>query len=720
MSISLEPNKGLRLKLGRLSAIRTWQGGGNFWSHEFQLTVRSGALAGFLPRATEDEDSVLFEYRSGGTEQASTSTAISSMSEIPAKELKALRSAVDELKKKAEDPHCDRTKRQMIEGFRLPDPQKDRDLYRLIGKGSAAKLIVLWGIEREEGSALAPGAAVDLMHTPAGEADEASPAKKSAKLVPVLLLLALLGGGGWYFWQQGQEKLRLEAEAVALAMKKAEEERIAAFNAAASQLPPEGTVILDDDGTVTGVMDQEGSLIPADPGLNVDKEGKATTPAKPGDVIKDAKGTITGVVDKDGKVEAATPGKTIEAEPGKPVTAAAGTLVRDTKGSVTGVVGKDGKVVSATSGTTADKDGKITASKPGTVFRDEKGQVTGIANKNGKVAEVKPGATASKKSVSSTSGSSTASKPTSSSSITSKAAPGTLVRNSSGQVTGLVDKDGKVAAAKPGTAISKDGKVTASTSGAVVRDQNGVCTGVCGTDGKVIAATPGKIVEDKDGKLLTGVPGTLVRNGFGTVTGIYGSDGKLVSAAPGTVLDPNGRILSSAPGTVFRDAAGSVTGIAAGDGKVIGAAPGAVLDDDSIKPASSASSSIPSTTPPPASATAPAASVSTPMTTQGPPPAGISSLSVVSTSLSSVLGNGNVEVLLNVVARDTAGAVVNAPQITGWKVNGQLQSKPDGSLADGPVIPVSLTPGTHRISTVGKGTDGQPFQTDADVVVTPK
>jgi hypothetical protein len=65
--------------------------------------VRSGALAGFLPRAIEDEDSVLFEYRSGGTEQASTSVAISSMSEIPAKELNALRAAVDELKRKAED-----------------------------------------------------------------------------------------------------------------------------------------------------------------------------------------------------------------------------------------------------------------------------------------------------------------------------------------------------------------------------------------------------------------------------------------------------------------------------------------------------------------------------------------------------------------------------------------------------------------------------------------
>ncbi len=68
MSISLEPNKGLRLNLDHYSAICTWHGGGNFWSHEFQLTVRQGALAAFLPRAIESEGSVLFEHRVGGVE----------------------------------------------------------------------------------------------------------------------------------------------------------------------------------------------------------------------------------------------------------------------------------------------------------------------------------------------------------------------------------------------------------------------------------------------------------------------------------------------------------------------------------------------------------------------------------------------------------------------------------------------------------------------------
>ena len=740
MSISLEPNKGLRVALGRLSAIRTWQGGGNFWSHEFQLTVRSGALAGFLPRAIEDEDSVLFEHRSGGVEAASTSLAIQSVNEIPAKELSALRAAVDELKRKAQDPHCDRTKRQMIEGFRLPDPQKDRDLYRLVGKGASAKLIVLWGLEREEGSALAPGAAVDLMHTPSAVSNDAVIAPKKSMLVPVLMLLALIGGGGWFYWQQ-QEKKRLAALAEEAAA--AEQMRIAAFNASAapaqsggapSGAVTEGTVILEDDGTLAGVMDKDGALIPAEPGTSLDQSGKTTSPTKPGNVVKDDKGNVTGVIDPTGKVTAASPGKTVEAEPGKPVTAPTGTVVRDGKGAVTGVVGKDGKVVPATPGTSADKDGKVTASKPGTVFRDDKGRVTGIASKDGKVVASKPGAVASKSSISSKSKNESPAKPSATtdvksgqSSAASKlagAAPGTVVRNSSGTVAGVVDKDGKVALAKPGTQISPDGKVTAPAPGTVFRDRTGACTGICGPDGKVVTATPGKVVEDKDGKLLTGDPGTLVKNGAGAVTGIYGADGKLVSASPGILLDKEGRIATSSPGTVFRDSSGLVTGIAGGDGKIIGAAPGAVLDDDTFQPslvgksdATTTAAKTPAVVP---AASAPPASVTTPMTTQGPPPAGISSLSVVSTSLSGVLGNGNVEVLLNVVARNTAGAVVNAPPINGWKVNGQLQTKPDGAPADGPVIPVSLPPGTHRISTVGKGSDGQPFQTDADVVVSPK
>jgi hypothetical protein len=763
MSFSLEPNKGLRLKLGRFTPIHTWQGGGNFWSHEFQLTVRQGALAAFLPRAIEDEDSVLFEYRSGGAEQAGASTAIASMSDIPSRELQGLRDAVNELKRKAEDPHCDRTKRQMIEGFRLPDPQKDRDLYRLIGKGASAKLIVLWGVEREEGSALAPGAAVDLMHTPGSETPSpvAATAQRS-KLTPVLLLLAiaLIAAGTLYVWQEKEKQRLAEQTAAADAASRAEMERTAAFNAlasvgstappvvdpsdrfpaAGSELkaqpgvpdaalaeppPPEGTVVENDKGLVAGVMDKDGKVVPAEPGTSLDKDGKVTTPAKLGEVLKDQKGAITGVVDKDGKIAAVAPGKMVEAHPGEPVTGDPGTLVRDSKGAVTGVLDKDGKVVGATPGTTSDKDGKITSARPGTVFRDGTHSVTGIAGMDGKVVPAKPGAVSEvgKRTVTSTGTSIAGTKPA--------LAPGTVVRSSTGHVTGVVNKEGKIAPAAPGTPLDENGKAASGAPGNVLRDRTGAVTGVVDKDGKIALAVPGKIVEAEPGKPVTASVGTLVRDGSGVVSGVVGADGKVVSATPGTVLDKDNRIIAGVPGTVFRDNGSVVTGVVDTDGKIANATPGAVASDPfAVLPAGSSPSpaaSLPLPASPSTSTSASAAvpapappSVTTPMTTQGPPPVGISSLSVVSTSLSPVLANGNVEVLLNVVARNTSGVVVTPPPISGWKVDGQLQSKADGAAADGPVLPVSLTPGSHRISTVGRGVDGQPFQTDAEVVVTPK
>lgn len=643
MSLSLEPGKGLRLKLGRLSPIRTWHGGGNFWSHEFQLTIRSGALAGFLPRATEDEDSVLFEHRSGGTEQAGTSSAISNVSEIPAGELQALRAAVEELKRKAEDPHCDRTKRQMIEGFRLPDPQKDRDLYRLIGKGASAKLIVLWGVEREEGSALAPGAAVDLMHTAGGEA--VAPAPKRSKLVPVLLLLALLGGGGWYYWQE-KEKARIAAEMAALAAQRAKEAEEAMRKAAAEA---------EERERLAAAAKNKGATTSNAPTISV-------TP-------------MTPVAVDPPKLMATLPSNTTTSEAKK---------AGDSKSTTSPDLTKKATATEPSKATTTSTSTSSTTKS--TVAAPASGVTKSTTNTNNAIT------TAAK---------------------TLSAAPGTLVRNSSGSVTGVVGKDGKVVHAKAGTSVGKDGKVTSNAPGTVVRGSSGACTGVCGADGKVVPATLGRIVEDSKGTLKSGPPGALIRDSKGSITGVCDAQGKVVSATPGTVLDQEGKIVSSTPGTVLRDSFGTVTGVADADGKIVNASSGAVLEDDSVTGLATSSTTGADLTSP--------GSVTTPMTSsQGPLPAGISSLSVVSTSLSGVLGNGNVEVLLNVVARDTAGAVVNAPQINGWKVNGQLQNEPDGTPAHGPVIPVSLPPATYRISTVGQGADGQPFQTDADVVVAPK
>ena len=119
-------------------------------------------------------------------------------------------------------------------------------------------------------------------------------------------------------------------------------------------------------------------------------------------------------------------------------------------------------------------------------------------------------------------------------------------------------------------------------------------------------------------------------------------------------------------------------------------------------------------------APAPALPEATVMTPNGPPPAGISSLTIVSTSLSKLLNDGKVEVLLNIVSRTDKGIVGDAPPISEWRVDGVVQSRPDGKIAEGPVLPVMISPGKHTITTIGRGADGNPYRTDADVLIRPQ
>lgn len=165
MSLTIEPKKGIRLTLSQYSAIKTWQGGGKFWEHDFQLTVRQGALQEFLPRVTDEGAVVLYEQVVDGSEMVSASVESGGKNRVPAAQIDRLRRALVELKAKAEDPHCDANKRRMIEAFRLPDPLKDSELYRLYGSGRKKRLLVLWGVEKEAGSAIAPLKALDRMPT---------------------------------------------------------------------------------------------------------------------------------------------------------------------------------------------------------------------------------------------------------------------------------------------------------------------------------------------------------------------------------------------------------------------------------------------------------------------------------------------------------------------------------------------------------------------------
>ncbi len=178
MSITVEKNQGLCLPLaavtptplykgrdaGSYYKIRSYQGGGEFFQHDnAQLILQY--LGDFLPRATERPAAsggteVLYEHRMSGQDVCHNTAPLDSGVEIPASEIERLQAAIATLKAKETDPATDPGKRTIIAAFRLPDPRKDPELYRLYGPRNARRLIVLWGVEKEQGTSLAPHDAV--------------------------------------------------------------------------------------------------------------------------------------------------------------------------------------------------------------------------------------------------------------------------------------------------------------------------------------------------------------------------------------------------------------------------------------------------------------------------------------------------------------------------------------------------------------------------------
>ena len=198
--LTIEPKAGIRLNLDSYHKIHSYQGGGEFWEHQNQQVLMQ-YLGEFLPRAVENEGgksgTVLFSHLVAGKDVLSQSSALDANGpQAPAEQLNRLRAAVAALKAKESDALIDPNARKLIQAFRLPDPQKDAELYR-ITSGSPRRLLVLWGVEKERNSALTPEAAVARMPV-AGSS--------SRKLVLALLLLLLLLGLGWWLWDRSQKK----------------------------------------------------------------------------------------------------------------------------------------------------------------------------------------------------------------------------------------------------------------------------------------------------------------------------------------------------------------------------------------------------------------------------------------------------------------------------------------------------------------------------------
>ena len=138
-------------------------GTNNYWQTDFQNLLRA-------VNSAEDVKEVVFpnpmpEQGCAGVSYALTDTegneilkhSISLKDKaIPSACLKKLQSAIDQIHKWADDPRVPQDRREFCKRFRLPDPQKDPEAYRMSGGMFSRKLHVLWGYEKPGSTAFMP------------------------------------------------------------------------------------------------------------------------------------------------------------------------------------------------------------------------------------------------------------------------------------------------------------------------------------------------------------------------------------------------------------------------------------------------------------------------------------------------------------------------------------------------------------------------------------
>lgn len=210
MSIKTDAGRGISLRLaanapsrqtdrvaGGYYKVRLTQGGDEFFSHEnSQLILQY--LGEFLPRAVEGiaEDGspeLFYQFLLDGKDICGESSQLKAGNELPAVEIDRLNMAIAAMKAKEADPETDPTKRKAISCFRLPSPQKDPELYRVCSIRGKKRLLVLWGVEKELGSSVAPQDAVSTV-----VAGVAGGGTKNSKGIPafvwLLILLCMVAG----------------------------------------------------------------------------------------------------------------------------------------------------------------------------------------------------------------------------------------------------------------------------------------------------------------------------------------------------------------------------------------------------------------------------------------------------------------------------------------------------------------------------------------------
>ena len=162
------PNQGLEANFTEYLPLHLRNRDDRFLDPLNQNVIRSDGLSRLLAHADAQPrgPKAVFSHTAGGRERAAGSTTIRLRQRcVPISEIDLLENGVRSLIALKDLPSLTPTSKQLIEEFRLPDPDCEPEMYRLYGYPWNRKLLVLWGCERHAGSSLPPLEAVSRLRS---------------------------------------------------------------------------------------------------------------------------------------------------------------------------------------------------------------------------------------------------------------------------------------------------------------------------------------------------------------------------------------------------------------------------------------------------------------------------------------------------------------------------------------------------------------------------
>ena len=165
--MSLHPTpEGLQIDLenGKYKISKVSREGLHFWATPHQNVILA-SLGGFLPRVTDfdeaDKKKKTFTYKMvrDGKECCNASTALGDRA-LDEGQRQALWQGILDLQAKGDDPQTPPDTKEAIRKFKLPDPKKLPDFYRVDDQG---RLIILWGCVTADTDLIPPAQVLSIL-----------------------------------------------------------------------------------------------------------------------------------------------------------------------------------------------------------------------------------------------------------------------------------------------------------------------------------------------------------------------------------------------------------------------------------------------------------------------------------------------------------------------------------------------------------------------------